>query len=294
MTDCLRKPNLFVIGSMKSGTTSLHEYLNEHPLIAMSSQKEPAYFAQEFTLNRGESWYLSLFSQDPKYRYRGESSTQYTRIPLFKGIPERIHTFNPNARLIYIMRNPFDRLISHYWHAVRVRRIRSGRGEPRSLLKAVRNSRDEYLATGDYAMQLAPYIKLFGHSSLYTLTFESLLLNPQTELNKLFAWLELPEHSLGTQLTQIHNQKPEGVTSAAGFGILYRLQFSNAWHTVAPAFPASLKKLARRIAYRNPDADQLQRDISQLRAEVAKELHEQISSLSGLLGRDFPEWRDDR
>ena len=277
---------------MKSGTTSLHEYLNAHPLIAMSSQKEPAYFAQEFTLNRGEKWYLSLFSQDPQYRYCGESSTQYTRIPLFKGIPERIHTFNPNARLIYIMRNPFDRLISHYWHAVRVRQIQRGRGEPRSLIKAVRSSRNEYLATGDYAMQLTPYINLFGHASLYTLTFESLLINPQAELNKLFTWLGVPEHPLGTQLTQIHNQKPQGVTSAAGFGILYRFQFSNAWDKVAPAFPTSIKKLARRFAYRNADEDYIQREIRQLRAEIGQELHEQISSLSRLLGRDFPEWLD--
>lgn len=291
MTSPLRKPNLFVIGAMKSGTTSLHEYLNTHPKIAMSAQKEPAFFAEEFTLRRGENWYLSLFPQDTHYRYLGESSTQYTRLPLFQGVPPRLHQFNPDARLIYIMRNPFDRVLSHYWHAVRVRPILKGHGEPRPLLQAIRNSPEVYLAASDYALQLTPYIELFGRDSLYTLTFESLVANPQRELDRIYDWLDLPSHPLGEQLCHAHNTTPKDTASAAGAGILYRIRFSDTWDRLAPYVPIKLKQWGKRHAYRAHNPKQLQEETQRLRAEIFGIQSRQIDTLSRLLGKDFPEWR---
>jgi hypothetical protein len=58
-----RRPNLFIIGAMESGTTALDEYLDFHPQIAMSQIKEPGYFVEELTQRQGEDWYLSLFQQ---------------------------------------------------------------------------------------------------------------------------------------------------------------------------------------------------------------------------------------
>jgi len=291
MKSCLRKPNLFVIGAMKSGTTSLHEYLATHPQIAMSKQKEPAFFAEEFTLRRGENWYLSLFPQDAHYRYLGESSTQYTRLPLFDGVPQRLHQFNPDARLIYIMRNPFDRLVSHYWHAVQIRPILKGHGEHRSLLYAIRNSPETYLATSNYALQLAPYIQLFGRESLHTLTFESLVANPQRELDEIYNWLDLPSHSLSGQLGRAHNATPKDITSPAGAGILYRIRFSDAWDRLAPYVPEKFKRRGKQRAYRTPNPEQWRQEIARLRAEISGLQSKQLDALSRLLGREFPEWQ---
>lgn len=291
MTQPLRKPNLFVIGAMKSGTTSLHEYLNTHPQIAMSRQKEPAFFAEEFTLRRGKDWYLNLFAQDSQFRYLGESSTQYTRLPLFQGVPERLHEFNPHARLIYIMRHPFDRVVSHYWQAVRVRPILKGHGEPRPLLKAIRNSPDEYLATSNYAMQLEPYLKLFGRESLYTLTFESLIADPQLALDSIYKWLDLPTHPLGTQVAEAHNQTPKDLATATGAGILYRIRFSETWDRIAPYVPTKLKQWAAHRAYRALDEEQFHQDLKRLRDEISDLQDAQINALRSLLGKDFPEWR---
>ena len=173
-------PNLFIIGSMKSGTTSLHNYLNTHSDIYMSDNKEPGYFVPQMTLNLGLDWYQSLFETGKSYRYAGESSTHYTKLPVYEGVAERMHAYNPNARLIYLMRNPFDRLVSHYWHEVR--KIEHG-GEHRDLLSAV-DVNSEYVAFSHYARQLAPYIALFGREAIYTLTFEALKKDPQGELAK--------------------------------------------------------------------------------------------------------------
>jgi hypothetical protein len=293
MTGARRKPNLFVIGAMKSGTTSLHEYLNTHPLIAMSEWKEPAFFVEELTLRRGEDWYLSLFENDKRYRYLGESSTHYTRLPVFQGVAERLYRFNPDARLIYIMRNPLERIVSHYWHNTQMRNFKHGGGEPRSLSKAVSED-PQYLAVGDYATQLEPYIKLFGRQALYVLTFEMLVQDPQRELNHIHEWLGLPPHPLGDQSAQAHNQRPQGLTSAAGAGILYRIRFSKTWHRIASFVPAWMKEWAKRRAYRPLDENQTEKEVARLRAEVGDLLVRQIDRLRELLNRDFPEWRAER
>ncbi len=289
MTDVRRKPNLFVIGAMKSGTTSLHEYLNTHPQIAMSEWKEPAFFVEELTLRRGEDWYLSLFKNDERYRFLGESSTHYTRLPVFQGVAERLYRFNPGARLIYIMRDPFERVVSHYWHNTQIRDFKHGGGEPRPLVKAVRED-PQYLAFGDYATQLEPYIERFGREALYVLTFEMLVQDPQRELDRIYEWLGLPSHPLGDQSAQAHNQRPQGVTGAAGAGILYRIRFSNSWHRMAPHFPNWIKEWAKRRAYRPVDGRQSVQDIARLRAEIGDLQACQIERLCHLLNRDFPEW----
>src|SRR5215469_1214124 len=289
MTEVRRRPNLFVIGAMKSGTTSLHEYLNSHPQIAMSEWKEPAFFVEELTWRRGEDWYLTLFENDGKYRYLGESSTHYTRLPVFQGVAERLYRFNPAARLIYIMRNPFERIVSHYWHNTQIRDFKHGGGEPRPLLRAVTED-PQYLAFGDYATQLEPYISRFGREALYALTFETLVQDPQRELDRIYQWLGLPPHPLGDQGAQAHNQRPKGITGAAGAGILYRIRFSNTWHRIARYFPIWMKEWAKRRAYRPVDDRQSADEMARLRAEIGDVQRRQIDRLRHLLNRDFPEW----
>ena len=101
-------------------------------------------------------------------RIIGESSTNYTKLPICTNVVEKIWAFNPDARFIYLMRNPVDRVISHYWHGVKY-------GDERNdALTAIRQ-KQEYTCFSDYATQLEPYIERFGLDKVYTLTFESLI-----------------------------------------------------------------------------------------------------------------------
>lgn len=286
MNDQLRKPNLFIIGAMKSGTTSLHEYLDSHPQISMSQIKEPGFFVNELTLGMGEDWYMSLFDRGIRYQYIGESSTHYTKLPVYTGVPERLFRFNSDVRLIYIMRNPFERTVSHYWHAVRD--LYHG-GERRSPFKAV-TEKPEYLAFSDYAMQLEPYIRTFGRDSLYVLTFEALVQNPQSEVDRIYEWLGLPEHPIALESQKAHNQKPKDIVGIGGAGILNRIEFSRSWHSLSPYIPKVLKKLARKLAYKPIDETVVANEIERLQQEVAGLQRRQIDNLRQLLDRDFPEW----
>src|SRR5688572_24468381 len=109
-------PNFFIIGAMKAGTTSLWQYLRRHPEIFMSKLKEPGYFTEELRWDQGIEWYRSLFDDAGSARAVGEASTSYTKWPRFAGIPARMHALVPEARLIYLVRDPGDRIRSHYIH----------------------------------------------------------------------------------------------------------------------------------------------------------------------------------
>jgi hypothetical protein len=112
-------PTFFIIGAAKAGTTSLHYYLEQHPEVQMSAVKETNFFAgppngTRYPTGRVERLedYEALF--DPAFRVRGEASPSYTNAPRRAGVPQRIAETVPDAHLIYLVRDPIDRVVSHY------------------------------------------------------------------------------------------------------------------------------------------------------------------------------------
>ena len=108
-------PNLIVIGSTKSGTTSLHRHLEEHPEIMMSTPKELRFFLEDWnwqggSWQRGIEWYESKF--DSSAPIRGESTPAYTTYPFVRDVPEKMARVIPSAKLLYIVRDPMERIVS--------------------------------------------------------------------------------------------------------------------------------------------------------------------------------------
>lgn len=79
------KPNYIVIGSMKSGTSTLCHLLGQHPDIFMSNPKEPEYFCNPELYARGREWYETLFEDATGKSAVGEGSTSYIKAHLFPG-----------------------------------------------------------------------------------------------------------------------------------------------------------------------------------------------------------------
>ncbi len=130
-------PNLIIIGAQKCGTSGLHYYLGLHPEVSMSTPKELNYFIAERNWGRGPEWYARHF--DPTARCRGESSPNYTAFPQHMGVPERMAGVIPDAKLIYIVRDPLDRIAAHYVHNFAKRRekgdLRDDAAAPEHLLR---------------------------------------------------------------------------------------------------------------------------------------------------------------
>lgn len=286
-------PNLFVIGAMKAGTSSLHEYLHQHPQIFMSRFKEPQYFAPHATRwgqmwgqgnpcpEPGSAWYERLFADAGDVRYAGESSVSYTARPWVENCEQRIYAFNPAARLVYLMRDPVERVISHYWHFVN-----DGR-EDLDLISAIRRKPD-YLARSHYAMQLRPYVDRFGADQVFTMTLEEFNSDPARWFSQLFQWLNI-DVDVPIDTSQRFNVSDAKITQTRrGRVFLDTLIKHGRWKRLEARLPASVPSLIRRLTYR-----QVARSDVETAAAIElirPSLQAQTRELSELLGREFPEW----
>jgi hypothetical protein len=159
-------PNLIVIGGLKCGTTSLHHYLNLHPQIGMSRPKELNFFVVELNWELGADWYRSHFPAGAPVR--GETSPHYTNRPRFEGVAARMRdTLGADARIVYMVRHPIDRLLSHYLHNV-------GGGYETRELAAAADPQSAYVQRGRYAFQLEPYLEVFAADRVLVVSREEL------------------------------------------------------------------------------------------------------------------------
>jgi hypothetical protein len=289
------KPNLFLIGAMKSGTTTLHELLAGHPEIAMCEPKEPCYFVDPAQLQtlwpemwrmgfwRDEASYLALFAHKPGARYFGESSTDYSKRPRIDGVVERLARFNPEARFVYVMRDPVERTLSHYWHMV------EHRGEKRAPKDAILHD-PHYTDVSHYADQLAPYIERFGRDRVHALTFEALTRDPQASVRSVYAWLGVDTTFVPQRLDAAHNVTPERVRQKrVGGGALDRLRHSALWDALGAYCPPALRRVG--VALVEKKIPRREIDLSEVIAYLRPLQQVQTRALEAQLGRRFDDWK---
>lgn len=197
-------PNLFVAGAPKCGTTTLYDYLVQHPEIAMSREKEPAFFDKDRFFDEANNankvaWeeYLAKFD-----RYRGDGVLKYigdaTPTMVFPKMPERIlRMCGNNVKVVISLRNPVDRAYSHYWHGYRLG-LESGRPdqdlfldeEPEDVCDTGRFPK-HYLLTGRYWVHIERFVSAFGRENVLLLNFEELVFDTDLAMNKIWRFLGL-------------------------------------------------------------------------------------------------------
>jgi hypothetical protein len=177
-----KEAHVIIIGAMKSGTTSLYSYLAQHPEICECRIKEPEYFTQHQSHGVQEKKYEELWNFDETvHRYVLESSTGYTKYPLEKDIPAKISEYGIKPWFIYILRDPFERIESHF---------NAGRFNPEwkhSIL-------DEHLiSVSNYYMQLQRFKEYFPRDRILLLDFSELETSPGNVLRRIYRFLKLDE-----------------------------------------------------------------------------------------------------
>lgn len=288
-----RIPNLFVIGAMRSGTTAFHEALGRHPAIFMSSFKEPAFLADPRELARDSrivaaagyagdrSRYLSLFAGAGEVRYAGESSTHYTKLPRITGVAARMAAFSREARILYLVRDPVRRTLSHYRFSV------DRKEEQRACFDAVR-SEPFYRTVSDYPTQLRPYVEVFGMDRIWVGALEDLVADPQTEFTRLYRWLGLePDPAACAPLPQ-RNQITRRLEVARGPRLVHRIRRTAGYRRIAANVAPTLRDAIRRTLQRPVDAAELEDPAA---SDYLREVHRsQVSALEELTGRTFDRW----
>jgi len=192
-------PNFLVIGGMKCGTTSLDHYLKAHPQISMP-EKEVDFFSRNFDF--GLDWYESLFEKkNDRIKVFGETSVSYTKYPLHKGVPERISSSFPNVKLIYVVRDPIQRIISHYMHNV------YADAEDRSLENILKDEGHEslYVYFSLYYLQIEKYLEYFSENQFMIICSEDLRENNKrkTILKEIFRFLDVDATVQSTKFNEV-------------------------------------------------------------------------------------------
>jgi hypothetical protein len=195
-----RLPDFIVIGAMKAGTTSLYHYLAAHPEVAMASVKELDFFVESANWRRGPDWYARQFEHTGDAIAVGEASTAYSKHPVVAGVPERIASLVPDTKLIYVLRDPIDRIRSHYRHRVAI-------GAERAPLPEAVLADPIYVVCSRYSTQIERYLDVFPRDQLLLLTAERLRTDRAATMRRVFGFLgvdtDIVPATLGTEYYRI-------------------------------------------------------------------------------------------
>ncbi|MBL4590462.1 MAG: sulfotransferase [Phycisphaerales bacterium] len=175
-------PDFVVIGAMKCATSSLHDQLDRQTGISMSDPKEPNFFSDGPNFAKGMDWYRALFASMPTGDLKGESSTHLTKYPVHPDSAKRLHESLPDAKLIYVMRDPIKRIVSQYIHEWSQHTIST------DINLAIREH-TRLIAYSSYAMQIEKYTELYDRAQVLPVFFERLMAEPQAEVERICAFI---------------------------------------------------------------------------------------------------------
>ena len=268
-------PTFLVIGAMKAGTTSLYYYLAEHPEIGMSRRKETDFFMYGHgNWARGRDWYRRQFPADAPVR--GECSPNYTKRHLFGGVPERIEAVCPSVKLIYMVRDPIERTVSHYQASCQAAR------EDRPFAAAVADADESnYVLTSCYHTQLQPYLHHFPKERLLVVSTEEMTADPQGTMRTLYRFLGVDASFQNEQVGRSFNVSAE------------KKQHSPWVRWVSDWVPQALKDRLRphlSLNWLPGTAVPRPAPSPEVEAHLTAVFRPEVEALRTLTGRDFAGW----
>lgn len=274
--DPAKLPNLIVVGAGKAGTTSLHAYLDLHPEIAMVAEKEMRFFTDPNHL----AWlgrYQETFSAG--VRYRGETSPAYAMSPVFPGVVDRMADLIPDVRLVYVVRDPVDRVVSEYvenvaWGAITV--------DIEEALTDAENPHHPLMAASRYASQLRELYRRFDPEQVHVIDMDAMSERPVEVLGDIAEWLGLDRVDLDLDALRPQNEGLSKGTLPRWYQSLRQPWLIQAIHRLPAHRLEAIRVLVRRRVVQPVDRPELAtatRD--RLRAILAPEVDE-LRIMTGL------------
>ena len=232
-------PNFIVIGAMKCGTTSLWGYLKQHPDIHLPHGiKNIEYFDSNANWKRGLTFYKKHFETNNNTYSIGEISTEYTKHPHTKDVAKNMYATLPDVKIIYLIRHPLERLVSHYIHNVGAAR------ESRDINSALHDKQNNpYILYSLYFFQLEQFLKYFSNDNILIITADNLRHNREKTLNRIFSHIDV--EPLNKPLNSINDHTRQSKRSWNRIGKLVRtspkyFNYYNYYLSKLPKAPASI------------------------------------------------------
>lgn len=286
------KIDFIIIGAHKSGTSWLHKCLEEHPQVCMpksppgySTEKkvEPDFFndtqlpwgvtdPEKSNYKKGLAWYASLFEHCDSTKLTGESSPIYFNAP---EVPERIYKDFPSAKLIVILRNPIDRLLSHY-NYTKLNSQGGGR-VPGSFSDFIKSN--EVVALSQYYHFIENYLRVFPKDQLKVMIYEDIRTRPHEFMQEIYAFLNIDNipdsarvmQKINSVESRIREERQRDRKNVYGKVVAKLVSFLDI------VVPTDTSKVLATIS----DED---------RAFLSKVYREDVSRLESFLGRKLSEW----
>ena len=168
-------PDYVLIGAMKCGTSTLAAQLGAQPGIFMTEPKEPNFFSDDANFAKGTDWYASLFAGAAGEDLTGEASTHYTKRPELPETVTRLKAHVPQAKLVYMIRDPMVRIVSHYIHEWT-------QGVLSAPLDVEIERHTPLVDYGLYGWQVAPFVEAYGREAILLTSLERMKADPGGEL----------------------------------------------------------------------------------------------------------------
>ncbi len=178
-------PDFLIIGAMKCGTTTLQAQLAAQPGLFMTTPKEPNFFSDDDVFAQGMDWYSALFDVAPEGALKGEASTHYTKLPTHAQTLARMAPVLEAPKLIYMIRDPVARAVSHYMHEWSFGVMGH---DPAAAFEA----HPELISYGSYGMQIAPFVAQYGAENILLTSLEQIKSTPEAELARIGDFLGRP------------------------------------------------------------------------------------------------------
>lgn len=310
------KPNLFIVGAAKAGTTSLYHYLSQHPEVYMCPIKEPNYFSKDIDPDkirpeilersrllkidsfiksdmkkpihrafiRDEEKYFSLFRFANNEKVIGEASASY----LYSNVAAKnIYQFNPDAKIIIILRNPIRRMYSHYLMDRRMAITQLSFED--AILKDKKNpnktwgSKSLYFELGEYYEQVKRYYDVFPSSNIFLMFSNELQKDAATVVKNIYHFLNIDT----TFIPDINYEFNPGVVPR---NIIISKIIANNYLRIKVRQNISnklIKQFIKKLLFKKPANENI---LEETQRELIKYYSEDIHKLSKLINRDLSKW----
>jgi hypothetical protein len=289
-------PDFLIIGAAKSGTTTLYEYLCQHPKIYMSHPKEPDFFALDSHYAKGLEWYSSLFSDAKPDGICGEASTTYSRLQQHPQAAKRIAQNLPNVKLIYIMRHPVERAYSFYVHRLKGARHKPELAVPNTFEEAI-EQQSEFLDSSYYLQQIEEYLQFFPKESFLFLLMEDLIKNPVGTVNQVFNFIGAdPQVDLNSDSPIVANKASDNPAWFVRSQLMSPFKALPGAKAIGSLLPKNFKNLAYQAIERlNYDSWVKQQYLPppmlpETRQKLLAQFAEPNQKLAEFLNRDLSHW----
>mgnify|MGYP001404692087 CR=1 FL=1 len=302
MHSIISKPNLFIVGAPKCGTTSMYHYLSQHPDIFMSRQKEINFFGKDFIWKNSDGKvdsidnYLNFFKNANNKKIVGEASATYI---YSNSACNEIYDFNPNSKIIIMLRNPIDMVISMHRQL-----LFTGNENENDLLEAIQLERSRRAMKNIPPMvdiinklfyienikslptRILMYYNKFGNNNVHIVLLEDLSSNPSQEYLKILSFLQL-EGTFDPSYKIYNKGKIYRYRSIRKFIKQYS-EILGKFRGLFLSKPIGIMKLLERMNAKEIVADTNPETI----IYIKEQLYETLDVIGSLIKRDISHWKN--